>query len=74
MLFVRQSFVKQVSVLKRGQGGRWSVETTTWKRGSPGEWSSVGEAAGGDAAWLDIHPPAECPINLRMQSIRQAAD
>lgn len=33
-----------------------------------------GEAAGLDAALVDIHPPAECPINLRMQSIRQTAD
>lgn len=29
---------------------------------------------GGDAARLDIRPPAERPINLRTQSIRQTAD
>lgn len=33
-----------------------------------------GETAGGGAARVDIHPPAECPINLWMQSIRQTAD
>lgn len=50
------------------------METTTWKRGSPGGWSSVAKRQGGDAARLDIRPPAERPINLRTQSIRQTAD
>lgn len=77
MLFVHQSFVKEVSVSKRGPGvgggaGLW--KPLHGRGASPGEWSSIDEAAGGDAAWLDIHPLAECPINLRMQSIRQAAD
>lgn len=48
------------------------METTAWKRGSPGEWRLGGEAAGGDAPRVQIHPPAECPVNLQMQSVSRA--
>lgn len=52
--------------------------TGLWKplhgRGALLENGARGEVAGGDAGRLDIHPPAECPINLRMQSVRQAVD
>lgn len=73
MLFVHQSLVKEVSVLKRGQEAavcenHYMEEGFSWKM----ELGS--EAAWGGAAWLNIHPPAGCPINLRMQSISQTAD
>lgn len=68
MLFVHQSFVKQVSVLKR-VGGRRGFSCLEDGAGSDGE-----AAGGGAAARVDARPPAECPINLRMQSIRQTAD
>lgn len=60
MLFVHQSFVKQVSVLKRG---RWSVETTTWKRGSPGEWSSVVRLQRGWISFLQLSVQLTCGCN-----------
>lgn len=70
MLFVHESFVKQVSVLKRAR--RRSVETTAWKRGSPGEWRLGGEAAGRDAPRVQIHPPAEltCRCNQLVRLLR----
>lgn len=70
-------FVKVVSVLKRGEGGapvgRWTP--LHGNGASPGEWSSGGEVAQGMCSpGVDIHPLAECPINLRMQSISQTED
>lgn len=77
MLFFSPSvfFVKEVSVLKRGRGGPLVCANHNMEEGVlQKEWSSVCEVAGRDAAQLDVHPPAACPINLQMQSIRQTAD
>lgn len=60
MLFVHQSFVKQVSVLK---GGRWSVETTTWKRGSPGKRSSAVRLQRGWISFLQLSVQLTCGCN-----------
>lgn len=60
--FVYQSFfMKEVSVLKRCPGGRWSVETTTtWTRASPGGWRLSDEAARGETqpCWTSVLSPS----------------